>query len=118
MVQQRTNPKKLGERLNAVAKEDPARINKEVLWEYYLDEKTRGQETITRDLWTEDQEWTWLAIPQVQGMVPWLIFLYGEKFIFDTSKKEIKESLEVHHFPTGCTQICLYKRSRVLVIYK
>lgn len=117
-ARRRTNKKKLAERLEDAAKKDPASINKEVLWEYYLDEKTRGEKTTTRDLWTEDQEWTWLAVPQVPGMVPWLIFLFGEKFIFDHNKEEIKESLEVHNCPTGCAQICLYKRSRVLVIYR
>lgn len=66
---------------------------------------------------TGNQDWTWLDLPLVQGMVPWLLFLYGGKFTFE-DKVEIKNSLEAYDCPEGCLRVCLGKKSRVLVIYK
>jgi hypothetical protein len=85
--------------------------------QYYLDFKATGTVAMTKDLWSGDQEWNWMELPQVSGMVPWLIFLYGGKFSFE-DQVEIKKSLEVYDCAAGCSRICLFKKSRVLVIYK
>ena len=85
--------------------------------QYSLDYEAKGTETINRDLWSGEEEWTWKELPQIPGMVPWLVFLYGDKFTFE-DQVEIKKSLEVYDCPVGCKRICLYKMSRVLVIYK
>jgi hypothetical protein len=86
--------------------------------QYYLDFKTKGTEIKKEDLFSEDKElWTSKELPQIPGMVPWLIFLYGGKFKLE-DEVEIKESLEVYDCPAECSRICLFKKSRVLVIYK
>jgi len=116
-VNRRTNKKDLGKKLNSVAKEGLASHNKQVLSEYYLDYETTGTETKTEDLMIGSQEWTWMTLPQISGMVPWLVFLYGGKFTFE-DQVEIKKSLEVYDCPMGCKSICLREEARVLVIYK
>jgi len=117
-VARRSNKKKLGERLNEVAKHGKKSHNRQVLWEYGLDSETTGTEAITEDLLTgkRDKDWTWKEVPQISGMVPSLIFLYGGLFVFENDS-ESKESLEVYDCPQGCSKICLAKNSRVLVIY-
>jgi len=116
-VNRRTDKKDLAKRLDGVAEQGLESHNQQVLWEYYLDLETNGTETITKDLWLGDQEWTWMELPRISGMVPWLIFLYGGKFTFE-DQVEIKKSLEVYDCPAECSRICLFKKSRVLVIYK
>jgi hypothetical protein len=82
-----------------------------------LDEETRGTETIHRTVRTPTEEWVWMPIPQVEGMEPWLIFLYGGKFTFEDGVV-IEKSLEVYDCPVGCSRISLADAGRVLVIYK
>ena len=33
--------------------------------QYYLDPETKGTVTTTKDLWSGDQEWTWMDLPQI-----------------------------------------------------
>lgn len=84
-----------------------------------MDTEIIGIETIIEDLFTgkKDKDWTWKEVPQIAGMVPSLIFLYGGLFVFENDS-EGKDSLEVYDCPQGCSQICLAKNSRVLVIYR
>ncbi len=82
-----------------------------------MDSETTGTESKTRDLFTGGQEWTWTEFPQISGMAPWLIFLYGGLFVFENDT-ESKKSFEAYDCPQGCSKICLAKNSRVLVIYR
>jgi hypothetical protein len=82
-----------------------------------LDEGTTGTEAITKDLFTGSQEWTWTELPQIPGMVPWLIFIYMGLFVFENDSEK-KQNFEVYDCPNGCSRICLSKNSRVLVIYR
>jgi hypothetical protein len=85
--------------------------------QYYLDYETRGTETTNRTVRTASQDWVWMPIPEVEGMVPWLMFLYGGKFTFEDGVV-IEKSLEVYDCPVGCSRISLADAGRVLVIYK
>jgi hypothetical protein len=85
-----------------------------------LDSETTGIEATTKDLYRgkdDTEDWAWKEVPQITGMVPWLMFLYLGLFVFENDT-ESKESLEVYDFPKGCSKVCLSKYSRVLVIYK
>jgi hypothetical protein len=73
--------------------------------------------TTTKTVWTESKDWVWMDLPQVLGMVPCLLFLYGGIFSYE-DKVPIDKSLEMYDCPQGCTKICLSDAARVLVIYQ
>lgn len=116
-VGRRTGKKDLAKRLNSVASEGLESHDEQVLWEYGLDEETRGTKTIKDTVRTASQEWVWEPVPQVAGMKPWLAFLYGGKFCFEGGA-EIEKSLEMYDCPVDCSKICLADAGRVLFIYK
>jgi len=114
-VTRKTDRKRLGERLNKVAKEGYEKHNQEVLWEFGL------EGAMTRDLFGRtSKDWTWTTLPQIAGMVPSYIVAYGGFFSFEHDSEDTtkaRESLEIYDYPEGCWQVCLSKGSRVLVIY-
>jgi len=87
--------------------------DKEVLQEYGLDYATTKTET----LMTKSTEWVWMDLPEVLGMVPCLVFLYGGSFSYE-DQVEIDKSLEMYDCPKGSSKICLGDAGRVLVIYQ
>ena len=76
-----------------------------------------SNEAIIRDLFTGNRDWTWIKLPQITGIIPWLIFLYEGLFVFENNN-ENKQNLEVYNYLIRYSRICFSKNSRVLVIYK
>jgi hypothetical protein len=66
---------------------------------------------------TISTDWDWKDLPDLPGMVPCLIFLYGGSFLYE-DQVEIDKSLEMYDCPTGSSKICLRDTGRVLVIYQ
>jgi len=65
----------------------------------------------------DTEKWSWNTIPEISGMVPWLLFLYGGKFTFEDCIP-IEDTLEMYDCPEYCRNLCMAEWTRVLVIYK